>query len=256
MTENNNESMVRYLLIEIAEAAIGMALDNDTELCERVRSLSGHIIRIKTDTPDLSFYIEFSEGAVHLYAEHEGPVSARVRLPSHLMASQLLGLPVSLDDEDLELIRLSGDEAVVAELKSIAQEFSLWRLLKNIIAGWLPDYETLEELLVAMRSNDPDWMTRFEHLPQLVNETMMLLREQQRLQQQQMQEIRAIREQLNADRRASQISTVVGFCLIVVAFMAHNGYLKVPQLETLSLDTVIMLIVAMVLLVPRMIRQR
>jgi hypothetical protein len=83
-----------------------------------------------------------------------------------------------------------------------------------------------------------------------------MVRHQGEIQALQMQELRIIRMQLESDRRTSQISTLIGFCLIIVAFMAHNGYLQLQPLQMVSFDTAIMLIVAMVLLVPRLLRKK
>ena len=44
--------------------------------------------------------------------------------------------------------------------------------------------------------------------------------------------------------------------LLVVAFLAHNGYLQVPQLESISMDTLVLVILSMVILIPRMISGR
>ena len=88
------------------------------------------------------------------------------------------------------------------------------------------------------------------------SDLLLAVRMQGELLQQQADEIREIRRQLDGDRRANQISTLIGFCLIVVAFLAHNGYLQVPQIEGLSFDTVLLLILSMVLLIPRLLARR
>lgn len=256
MTEKNNESMVRYLVIELLEAAFNLALSNDPATLDRLAPFAGNILRVKTDAPDLSFYLEVTPEGVQLYAEHEGPINARVRLSSHLLARHVLGLGTDDDALDSDAVKITGDEALVAGLFQIATEFSLWAICKRIISSWLPEYDSLEDLLQSSRHNDAAWMTRFEHLPQLMNEAMVMLREQGEMQRTQMEEILQIRKQLAGDRRASQVSTVIGFCLIVVAFLGHNGYLHIPAIESLSLDTLVMLIVGLVLLIPRVMGRR
>lgn len=256
MNDNNNESMVRYLIIEMLEAAFNMALSHDPATMARLRPFAGHVIRLKTDSEELSFYCELMESGVALYAEHEGPISARIRMPVALLMSVLLGTSRADSERAAEDIRVQGDEALVAALLVVINEFSLLKLCKRILASWLPEIDSVDDLLKAVRSHEPAWMARFEHLPQVVNESVALIREQADLQRRQMAELVAIREQLDADRRASQISTIIGLCLIVVAFMAHNGFLALPELAIVSFDTAIMLIVAMVLLVPAMVRRK
>ncbi|MBV1921820.1 MAG: hypothetical protein KUG73_14175, partial [Pseudomonadales bacterium] len=131
-------------------------------------------------------------------------------------------------------------------------EYSVWALLRKIIQYWLPEFESFEDVLKALREHEPAWMSRIEHLPQLVNETLVMLKEQNLAQQKQSDEISRIRMMLESDRRANQLSTVIGFVLIIVAFLTHNGYLEVLAVNDMPLDTMIMLTLAVVLLVPRL----
>lgn len=256
MNLENNDNMVRYFFVEVLEAAFNLALSYDPEAQARLQVHHGAVIKIKTQDPDISFFVVVVDEGIQLFAEHEGPVTARVRLPMGLFARYVLGVGESNFFLDAENLKVSGDEGTLLALAQIASDFNLWRICKRILKSWLPQFDSLEELLNALRSQDADWMARLEHLPQLVNQGIEMIREQAELQQVQLREIRAIRQQLDADRRASQISTAIGFCLIVVAFLAHNGYLQVPRIEGISLDTLILLIVAMVLLVPRLVRKR
>lgn len=255
MNPENNENMVRYFLVEVLEAAFNLALSYDPEALERLQAHHGAVIKIKTQDPDISFFVVIVDDGIQLCAEHEGPVTARVRMPMGLFARYVLGVSDSNFFMDVDSLKMSGDEQTLLELVEIAQDFNLWRICKRILKSWLPQFDSLEELLNALRSQDADWMARLEHLPQLVNQGIEMIRDQAELQQVQLREIRAIRRQLDADRRASQISTAIGLCLIVVAFLAHNGYLQLPQLEGLSLDTLVLLVVAMVLLIPRLVRK-
>lgn len=255
MNPENNENMVRYFFVEVLEAAFNMALSYDPEALNRLQAYHGSVIKIKTYDPDVSFFVVIVDDGIQLFAEHEGPVTARIRLPMGLLARYVLGVGDAGFATDDFGLKMSGDEQTLVELAAIAQDFNLWRIVKRTLKSWLPQFDSLEDLLNALRSQDADWMARLEHLPQLVNQGIEMIRDQAELQQLQLREIRAIRQQLDADRRASQISTAIGLCLIVVAFLAHNGYLQVPQLEGMSLDTVIMVVVALVLLIPRLVRK-
>ncbi|MDX1692677.1 MAG: hypothetical protein R3208_02860 [Ketobacteraceae bacterium] len=257
MNPENNENMVRYFFVEVLEAAFNLALSYDAEALDRLQAYHGAVIKIKTQEPDISFFVVVVDEGIQLFAEHEGPVTARIRLPMGLFARYVLGVGDTPDNiyTGAESIRVSGDEQTLLELARIARDFNLWRLCKRILKSWLPQFNSLEDLLTALRSQDADWMARLEHLPQLVNQGIEMIRDQAELQQIQLREIRAIRKQLDADRRASQISTAIGLCLIVVAFLAHNGYLQVPQLEAYSFESLVLVIVALVLLIPRLVRK-
>lgn len=255
MNPENHENMVRYFFVEVLEAAFNLALSYDRAALNQLRQHHGAVIKIKTYDPDISFFVVVVDEGIQLFAEHEGPVTARVRLPMGLFARYVLGVGSENFFMDQDGLKVSGDEEVLLQLAQIAQDFNLWQICKRILRNWLPQFDSLEDLLTALRSQDADWMARLEHLPQLVNQGIEMIRDQAELQQLQLREIRAIRAQLDADRRASQISTVVGLCLIVVAFLAHNGYLQVPQLEEYSFETLVLVVVAMVLLVPRLVRK-
>lgn len=257
MSTENNESIGQMLVIELLEAAINQALSFDPEVIERLQVHSGRVIRVKTHDPDFSFYLALCDDGVQLFADHEGPIDARLRMSSWLFARHVLGVSqVSVNSGEApnieEKVKVSGDTQLLAELLEIASDYSVWALLRRIIQYWLPEFESFEDVLRALREHEPAWMSRIEHLPQLVNETLVMLREQNRAQQKQSEEISQIRLMLESDRRANQVSTVIGFVLIIAAFLTHNGYLEVLALSGMSLDTMIMLTVAVVLLVPRL----
>ena len=225
------------------------------EAQERLKDHVGSLLRIKTTAPDWMVFVAVCEDGVQLFLEYDEVVDARITLPTALLSQYVLGSSA----EDLlqaDGVRVSGDLEFLSDMMQVALEFSIWSLSKKVLQGWLPEFEGLAGLIEALKNNDPAWIVRLEHLPQLANETLMAVRAQGELQQQQIREIESIKRQLAADRRANRISTVIGFCLLVVAFLAHNGYLQVPQLESISMDTLVLVILSMVILIPRMISGR
>ncbi|MAR90018.1 MAG: hypothetical protein CML06_03935 [Pseudomonadales bacterium] len=249
------ESMVRYLVLEVLESAVNLALSQEPGARERLQDHVGRTLRIKTTGPDWMLFLKVREGGVQFFLAYQEEVDARITLPASLLLQYLLGT----EGDDLlqaEGVRASGDGELMRDLLLIALEFSIWSLARRVLQSWLPEFEGIAGLVEAFKNNDPAWIVRLEHLPQLANETLMAVRVQGELQQQQIREIAAIKRQLAADWRANRISTVIGFCSLVVAFLAHNGYLRVPQLEGISMDTLVLAILAMVILIPRMISGR
>jgi len=256
MSLETNESMIRYLVLEVMEAAINLALANEPEALERIAEHKGRVVRVKTTGPDWMFFVSLCDDGVQLFAEFEESVDARLTLPTTLLAQYVLGTGGSAELQGAEGVRVSGDLIMLAELLQVVQEFSIWALCKRVLNNWLPEFDGFNGLIEALKNHDPAWIVRLEHLPQLANETLLAVRLQHETQQKMLAEIEGIRQQLDADRRANRISTVIGFCLIIVAFLAHNGFLEVPQIEHLSFDTLILLILSMVLLVPRLLGRR
>jgi len=252
MTTENNEPIGQILIMEVLEAAMNQAISLDPELAERLQVHTGRVIRIKASDPDFSFYLAVCDDGVQLFSEHEGPIDARLRMSSWLFARYVLGASEGLDDHSGEKPKVSGDIELLADLMDIAAEYSLWSMLRRIVRYWLPDFESFEDILRALREHEPAWMSRIEHLPQLVNETLVMLKAQNHAQQAQTDEIVSIRKMLESDRRANQVSTIIGLALIVLAFLTHNGYVELEAATELPLDTMVMLIVAMALLIPRL----
>ncbi len=255
MAIENDESMIRYLVLAVIEAAVNLALSHEPEALDRLRQHGGRVIRIKTTGPDWMFFVMLCDDGVQLFSECEESVDARLTLPAALLAQYILGTDEG-DAKGAEGVRVNGDLNLLADVLKVVQEFSLWAVCKRILSGWLPEFEGVSGLIEALKNHDPAWIVRLEHLPQLANETLMAVRSQGELLQRQTNEILEIRRQLEADRRANQVSTVIGFCLIVVAFLAHNGFLQVPQIEGMSLDTLLLLILALMLLIPRLLGRR
>ena len=255
MALETNESMIRYLVLEVVEAAINMALSHDSAALDRLREYEGRVVRIKTTAPDWMFFVVLCGDGVQLFLEHEEVVDARLTLPTSLLAQFVLGSDAG-GIHGAEGVRVSGDLQLLAELVDILQAFSIWSLFRRILNNWLPEFDGLNGLIEALKNHDPAWIVRLEHLPQMANETLAAVRAQQEVQEQMLAEIAVIRRQLDADRRANRISTVIGFCLIIVAFLAHNGFFEVPQIRYLSFDTLILLILSLVLLIPRLLGGR
>jgi len=247
--------MVRYLVLEVLEAAVNLALSHQPEALQRLQKHSGRVLRIKTTAPDWMLFVAVCEDGLQLFLEYEDVVDARITMPAALLSQYVLG-SYAEDVTAAEGVRISGELDFLDDILQIMLEFSVWSLARRLLQNWLPEFEGLGGLIEAFKNNDPAWVVRLEHLPQIANETLMAVRAQGELQQLQMREIESIKRQLAADRRANRISTVIGFCLLLVAFFAHNGYLKVPQLEGMSMDTLVLVILAMVILIPRMISGR
>ncbi|MVF11029.1 hypothetical protein FT643_02625 [Ketobacter sp. MCCC 1A13808] len=252
---DNHESMIRYLVLEVLEGAVNLALSYEPMAQERLNDHIGRVLRVKTTTPDWMFFLAICEDGIQIFFEYEEVVDARITLPSTLLTQYVLGSSAE-SITDAEGVRVSGDQAFLNEVLQIALDFSIWSLVRRVLGSWLPEFEGLTGLMDALKHHDPAWIDRLEHLPQLANETLMAVKAQGQLIHQQMKEIESIKLQLAADKRTNRISTIIGFCLIVVAFLAHNGYLQVFQFDGTSLDTMILLILSMVILIPRMISGR
>lgn len=260
MSTEQPESMTGMLVTELMESAINLALTNDPKALEQLADHTGKVVRVKTVDPHAVFYLTVCETGVQLAMHHEDMVNARVRLPAALLARLLVGGQAWGGDNLVGEVRIAGDEPLLRDLLAVAVDFNLWHVSKKIVQRWLPEFQSFEDLLRLLREQDPAWLARLEHLPQLTHETVQAVREMHTLQIAQLDEIKQLRTQLDRDRRAGQVSTVVGLVMIVAAFLAHNGYFDAGKFEVGSLtpafNEMLMLIVALVILVPRLMGRR
>lgn len=260
MSAEQPESMTGMLVTELMESAINLALTNDLKALEQLADHTGKVVRVKTVDPHAVFYLTVCESGIQLTMHHEDMVNARVRLPAALLARLLVGGLAWGGDNIAGEARVAGDEQLLRDLLAVAVDFNLWHVSKKIVQRWLPEFQSFEDLLRLLREQDPAWLARLEHLPQLTNETVQAVREMRVLQQAQLEEIKLLRNQLDRDRRAGQVSTVIGLVMIVAAFLAHNGYLDAGRFDiavaTPAFSEMLMLIVALVILVPRLMGRR
>jgi hypothetical protein len=260
MSAEQAESVAGLLIVELLESAINLALAGNREALARLMPHTGKVVRVKTLDPHAVFYLTLCEDGVALATHHEERVDARIRLPAGDLARLFIRGPgAAIDMEGRQALRFVGDEELLADLFEVAIEFDLWHLTRQIVQQWLPEFRSFDDLLRFLRDQDPAWMARLEHLPQLTHEAWQSIKELQVLQQRQMEELVRLREQLDRDRRAGQVSTVIGFILMVMAF----GFHAFPSMQSLtwavglpSLEHSLLIIVALVLLVPRLMGRR
>lgn len=260
MTAEQPESMTGMLVTELMESAINLALSSDPKALEQLADHTGKVIRVKTVDPHAVFYLSVCETGIQLAMHHEDMVNARVRLPAAVLARLLVGGQAWGGDNLLNEVRFAGEDALLRDLLAIAVDFNLWNVSKKIVQRWLPEFQSFEDLLRLIREQDPAWMARLEHLPQLTHETFQAVREMRAMQSEQLEELRHLRSQLDRDRRAGQVSTVIGLVMIIAAFLAHNGYLDWGNWDwgsaSPAFSELLMLIVALVILIPRLMGRR
>lgn len=252
--------MAGMLVTELMESAINLALGNDPKALEQLSDHTGKVIRVKTVDPHAVFYLTIAEAGIQLAMHHEDMVNARVRLPATLLARLLVGGQSWGGDSVLSEVRVAGDEQLLRDVLAVAIDFNLWHVTKKIVQRWLPEFQSFEDLLRLLREQDPAWLARLEHLPQLTHETFQAVQDMRAMQAEQIAELKHLRRQLDRDRRAGQVSTVIGLVMIVAAFLAHNGYLEGGAMGWGKLgpafNEMLMLIVALVILIPRLMGRR
>ncbi|HET8707175.1 MAG TPA: SCP2 sterol-binding domain-containing protein [Pseudomonadales bacterium] len=227
MTADNSEPIARYMLLSVLESAFNTALRQDPQAIEALQSHCGRIIRVKGHSPRFSCYMMLCEDGIQIFADHEGEVDARIRGSSSLMAMQLLG-PRKEPFEWGEIV-VTGNEELVQELGAIAARFNLWNIVNSLLLEWLPEHEGLRDILKAIRNNDPAWMERIQHLPALLDDTVLEIRRQREIQQLQLEEIRALHSTLGGGKRNWIL--ICGVLLVLLGAVNAVGWIDLSALQ-------------------------
>lgn len=214
--------MVRQWMMSIAESAMNKALHIHPESESLLRPLCGHVIRIKTHDPYLSFYLSFDHDGVQVLGFYDGLVSARV----HGSASYFLRMLFSgseLRESPERHIRVIGDRALTANLFQLAQAWDFWDICRRLINEWLPKHEGFNDIVTVLKAYDPAWVERLQYLPQTMSQTLSELKQVNEVQQAQLQEIRQIKSMLEQQRKIHHFTLTVGviFCLVAIGLSSE-----------------------------------
>lgn len=247
MTADNSEPIARYMLLSVLESAFNTALRQDPEAIESLQSHCGRIIRVKGHSPRFSCYLMLCEDGVQIFADHEGEVDARIRGSSSMMAMQLLG-PRKEPFEWGEIV-VTGNEELVQELGAIAARFNLWNIVNSLLQEWLPEQEGLRDILKALRNNDPAWMERIQHLPKLLDDTVLEMRRQRENQHLQLEEMRALNNNLAGGKRNWLM--ICGLLLIALGGANALGWINLSALQKLPPESIVLMLMGVVFILFR-----
>ena len=107
IASEKEESMVRYLVMEVLESAVNLALSYEPEAQERLKDHVGSLLRIKTTAPDWMVFVAVCEDGVQLFLEYDEVVDARITLPTALLSQYVLGSSAE------DLLQADGESMLV-----------------------------------------------------------------------------------------------------------------------------------------------
>lgn len=198
------------------ETLLNQALTGAPRGREQLAALHGTAVRVRGEHPMWVLYVLIYEDGVELHDDYEGPVDVRVRGPLGAMLHWLLA-PNSGDAE--ESLRITGPADTLEKLQRMVSEFSLWPLARN----WLDDHVRLKELLAVLRREDPVWLEKLSGLPDHLGELAAQVARQQLLQEDILEEVRALRRDIRHSRRLDLAFLVTGLGLMLVALLRALG---------------------------------
>lgn len=232
--EQAQTSLTRFLVLGTLETLVNQALAREPRARERLRTLHGTAIRIRTERPMAILYLLIYEDGIEILPEFEGYVHIRIRGSMGAMLQWLLAPNAELPQEDQ--VRILGPEDRIALVNEAISEFSLWSVLRN----WLDDHVRLNDLLSLLRREDPSWLARLQGLPEQVGELANELGRQRLMQEEILEELRSLKTGLRRERRLDAACLMLGLMLLVGALATLVEMLPVAAAVSMTGQAVLL----------------
>lgn len=213
-------SVTRFLMLGALETLINQALELEGQASERLASLHGTVVRVRCTSPEFSLYLLVCEDGVEILEHYEGHVDVRVRASLGAMLHWILTAGVVPEEEN---IQITGPDASVDLLVLAVQEFDLWSALRR----WLDEHVRIHDLVMLLRREDPRWLETLEKVSHSVSRLEDEIGSQRLLQEEILDEVRAMRRSLGKQRRLDMTFISLGLILLLAAFASADGQLPV-----------------------------
>jgi len=224
---DSNTPLGQMLVLGTLEVLLNQALAVHPQGRQHLAELAGNVVRVRAFEPDFIFYCLIDSEGIELTTQFDGDVKVRVRgSAGNLLHRALLPpgekSPAEKHTSDIpDDIQIDGDETVVAALRDALDTFNLWEALRT----WLREHVAMPEIFGMLRQHDPAWLDRLQDMPQLVAELLSESRRQSQVQQEILNEVRAMKESLRSERRTDILCITTGVVLLALALMTATGTL-------------------------------
>lgn len=213
-------SVTRFLMLGALETLINQALELEGQTSERLASLHGTVVRVRCTSPEFSLYLLVCEDGVEILEHYEGHVDVRVRASLGAMLHWILTAGVVPEEEN---IQITGPDASVDLLVLAVQEFDLWSALRR----WLDEHVRIQDLVMMLRREDPRWLETLQSVSHSVSRLEDEIGNQRLLQEEILDEVRAMRRSLGKQRRLDMTFVSLGLIMLLAAFASADGQLPV-----------------------------
>lgn len=211
-------SATRFLVLGALETLLNQTLEFSPVARERLAPLHGTVVRVRMEKPMAVLYLLVYEDGIEVMQDFEGHVDVRVRAPLGALLQWVL-TPGS--DTARENIRVLGPDELVLQLNEAMEALSLWESLRQ----WLEQHVQLDALLSLLRRQDPAWLSQLHALPAQMQELNRELARQRLLQEDILEELRALKTSLGRERRLDLFCLFTGLVLILGALATASGQL-------------------------------
>lgn len=221
-----NPSPGQFLVLGTLEVLLNQAVVLHPQGPATLEKLAGKVIRVRAYNPDFIFYCLVERDGIELSTSYDGDAHVRLRGSTGSLLYRVLATPGddtgTADDE----IRVAGEPQAVADVQAALDTFNLVGALRT----WLREHVAMPEVFGLLRQHDPAWLERLQDLPQLVGQVLEELRRQSLVQQQVLDEMRALKNALREERRTDIVCTTAGTALLALALLTAMD--KLPLFAT------------------------
>lgn len=213
-------SVTRFLMLGALETLINQALELEDRTSKRLETLHNTVVRLRCEAPSFSLYFLVCDDGIEILESYEGHIDVRIHCSLGALLQWVLTAGASLDEHD---IQISGDDETVFLLAQAFQQFDLWSTLRR----WIDQYVKLDELVSILRREDPRWLKNIEAITTDISGLSNEIGRQRLLQEEILDELKALRSGLRRERYFDMVSLSIGFALLFAALASANGQLPV-----------------------------
>lgn len=226
---DNTPSPGEFLVLGTLEVLLNQALTMHPQGTASLQRLAGKVVRIRAYDPDYIFYCLIDQDGIELATKFDGDADVRVRGSAGALIYRALLPPGETAAEPAD-IQIDGEPEAVQTLIDALDTFNLWEAVRT----WLREHVAMPEIFGMLRQHDPEWLARLQHLPQMVGQTLEEVRRQAQVQQQILEEVRALKRSLRAERRTDILVIIAAAILLALALLTASGQIPIFALPSVE----------------------
>lgn len=182
-----------YFWLNSLESLLNSFLELDPEHRRHIAPLEGMVVRVKTFSPYMVFYLQFSSDRIEVMPHATGEVQIRLSGRVRDLVWTFLGLENEQRLEARGQLNLWGDEVIANNLRSLLQEFNL----RSAAGVWLKSHWPLNMLWQKLSQQDLSWLADLQPIPEMILKTREEVAELRIDLVRQSNQLESLQEQLN-----------------------------------------------------------
>lgn len=156
-----------YFWLNSLESMLNSFMELDPERRQHIAPLEGLVVRVKTFSPYMVFYLQFSSDRIEISPQAPGEVQVRLSGRVRDLVWSFLGLESEMNLEAKGHLNIWGDEAVTDNLRLLMQGLNV----RSAAGMWLKNHWPLNMLWQKLTEQDLSWLADLQPIPDLIRQT-------------------------------------------------------------------------------------